>query len=268
MEIRDKVKLRRMERVRELKESEADSQWARKMEDPEFAWHQKYKSEAARIARELEEGDGGSWLAPPTSRRIWTKIIASGLLLAAIWGLSRLDQPWANKATILVKTSLTQSFDFHAAAVWYEKRFGSSPAFIPGFRGRDQRDDAVKVNSSKRSYFAPVSGKVVKGFDPFHSGVMLETKEGAPIYALDTGQVIFIGHKEETGNTIIIRHPGGLDSVYGRIGETLVEANDWIKGGEAIGKASYGEGSKAGELYFGVMKDGRALNPLDVISFD
>ncbi|MNI68589.1 AmiB activator [compost metagenome] len=87
------------------------------------------------------------------------------------------------------------------------------------------------------------------------------------MYAFDTGQVIFAGLKDELGFTVIIRHPGGIDTIYGQISDNQVEVNDWIKGGEFIGKASNVTGSK-GSLFFGVSRDGRSINPTDVISFD
>jgi stage IV sporulation protein FA len=284
MEIKDKLKQRRMERLRELRETAdgesgfviplhgeiedyRDPEWHKRMEDPEFAWRQKYKWEAARMAKESNNENGGGWLTPPTSRSIWAKLLISGVLLAVVGGLTQVKQPWADQGIKLVKISLTKSFDFQAAAAWYEERFGSSPAFIPTFPSHIT-EDAVKVSTTKRTYFIPVPGKIITSFDSSsHPGVLLQTKGETPVYALDTGQVIYVGDKEGTGLTVIIRHPGGLETSYGRISQGLVEVNDWIKGGEAIGMASKGEG-ETGVVFFGMTKEGRPMNPLDVIKFD
>ncbi|MNG25784.1 Stage IV sporulation protein FA [compost metagenome] len=84
---------------------------------------------------------------------------------------------------------------------------------------------------------------------------------------MDTGQVIFSGQATDTGLTIMIRHPGGLESLYGGLSEASVAVGDWMKVGEPIGKAAAKDPAK-GTLYFSVMKEGVAINPADVISFD
>lgn len=285
METRDKVKQRRMERVRLLREAteeehkiglplyaepgrtKSDPEWNRRMEDPEFAWNQKYKMEAARMARESDDEAWQGWrMAPPSGKAVWIKLIISVILFAAIWGMFQIKHPLADKGRLMLRASLTESFDFQAAAAWYEQRFGGSPSFIPSFGSRTG-EDAIKVNSTKRTYFVPVPGKIIAPFESSHPWVLLQTAMDAPVYALDTGQVIFAGNKEDTGYTVIIRHPNGMESTYGRLDGGQVEVNDWIKGGEPIGKVSKGVGS-SGALCFGISKDGRPLNPTDVIPFD
>ena len=84
---------------------------------------------------------------------------------------------------------------------------------------------------------------------------------------LDTGQVIFSGTAAETGLTIVIRHPGGLQSLYGGFSEANVEVGDWMKVGEPIGKASQKDPAK-GTITLLLRRTGIPINPSDVISFD
>lgn len=285
MEIKDKVKQRRNERLRMLREHPTgaypsmppsrtfkrdepelpytDPEWAKKLEDPEFAWRQKFKLDTARLAANMDEGTARSWLNPPSGRAIWTKLMISIVLFAAVWGLFQVSSPWAEKGKLFVKSALTQSFDFQAAADWYEGRFGNTPSFIPSFRSRGG-EEATSASTTKRTYFIPVHGKIVTNFESMRTGIILQTQSEAPIYALDTGQVTFAGVKDDTGYTIIIRHPGGIESIYGKLSVANVEVNDWIKGGEPIGKAS----KESGIAYVAIQKDGRAINPTDVIPFD
>ena len=65
----------------------------------------------------------------------------------------------------------------------------------------------------------------------------------------------------------MIRHPGGLESLYGGLSEASVAVGDWMKVGEPIGKASAKDPAK-GTMYFSVMKEGVTINPSDVITFD
>jgi stage IV sporulation protein FA len=235
------------------------------MEDPEFAWRQRYKMDPSLNGGGPDKHEKNG-LYPPSLKTIWIKLLLSALIFAVIWGMFQIKQPWADKGRQLVAASLTQTMDVQAVSAWYAKKFGDSPSFIPGFRNRDG-DPAVKASAAKRTYFIPVQGKIREPFDSTHSGILLQTQADAPVYALDTGQVIFAGTKQDTGYTVIIRHPLGLQSMYGRLSESRVEVNDWIKGGEPIGKVTV-EDASTGTLFFAMIKEGRFINPRDVIPFD
>lgn len=290
MVIKDKVKQRRLERLRHLRESSevsqgngsshrsspsldflvpnrqveemplyADPDWRRRMEDPEFAWRQKLMMD---MSNDPERG----LLTPPSPRRIAFKLLISGALFASIYGMFHLDKPWANQGKLYITAALTQSYDFTAVSAWYADKFGGAPSFIPSFNRAG--NEAVIVSTSKRTLFAPAKGSVLIRYDgTLHKGVKLNTAEFAPVYAMDTGQVIYAGTTADTGVTVMIRHPGGLESLYGGLSEATVAVGDWMKVGEPIGKASAKDSAK-GNLYFSVMKEGVTINPADVITFD
>ncbi|MCD1258213.1 M23 family metallopeptidase [Paenibacillus athensensis] len=252
--------------------TEDRARWQRRMEDPEFAWRYKYENDAVLNGRSSwfgggaesdQDGPGG----PSRRSALAVKLMVSLVLFAGVWGLFHVEQPWASAGRGWVTSALTEPFDYQTLSVWYAQRFGGSPSFIPSFRSREN-GEAVKVNASKRTLFSPAKGVVSTPFDAgAHLGVLLQTAADAPVYALDTGQVVFAGVQEHTGFTIVIRHPGGLQSVYGWVSDSPVQTNDWIKGGEALGKASAGEAGK-GKLYFAVTRDGKPANPTEVIAFD
>ncbi|UJF31997.1 peptidoglycan DD-metalloendopeptidase family protein [Paenibacillus hexagrammi] len=294
MEVKDKVKQRRHQRLRSIRDASepvymrdqrnqplpihnaaleedelplyVDSEWKRRMEDPEYAWRHKLRTDPTLSGRDDRDEGGGPFL-PVSPRSFTVKLMISAVLFGCLWGLFHSEQPWAAKGKQFVTGALSESYDFAKLSAWYSERFGGSPSFIPSFHG-STADEAVKVNAAKRTMFSPVHGQIVKPYDGSASmGVLLQTEASAPVYALDTGQIIFAGMKEDTGFTIIIRHPGGLESIYGSISEAQVHVNDWIKGGEAVGKASKEDQSKS-TIYFAVTKDGHPVNPTDVVTFD
>ncbi|BFT74932.1 peptidoglycan DD-metalloendopeptidase family protein [Paenibacillus sp. P36] len=300
MEVKDKVKQRRLERLRHLRESSelanvkesparatrvmehvpvppprqqqvelplyVDADWKRRMEDPEYAWQEKILMDKTLSGGGPPEDGERGLFAPPSPRKIAVKLLVSCVLFASLYGMFQLNQPWANKGKQFVAASLTQSYDFNALSTWYTNQFGGSPSFIPSFNRVG--DEAVKVSTSKRTLYAPVKGSIIKPFDGTNQlGVTLNTAEYAPVYALDTGQVVFSGVSAETGTTVIIRHPGGMQSLYGGLSEVSVETGDWMKVGELVGKASKKDPAK-GTLYVAFTRDGRPVNPTDVISFD
>ncbi|TXK84729.1 peptidoglycan DD-metalloendopeptidase family protein [Paenibacillus sp. N3.4] len=293
MEVKDKVKQRRLERLRNLRDMTeagqvsrsrgstgytetvipnrnqtdlplyADADWKRRMEDPEYAWQHKIMMDRTLNGLGSQENESGL-LAPPSPRKIVIKLFVSCILFAGLFGMFQLNQPWANKGKQIVAASLTQSYDFTAISMWYTERFGGAPSFIPSFHR--EGDDAVRVNATKRTFFSPAKGSVLIPYDgTTHLGVKLNTAEYAPVYALDTGQVIYSGTVADTGLTVIIRHAGGLQSLYGSLSEAHVTVGDWMKIGEVVGKASSKDPSK-GSFYFAVTKDGRPINPSDVIT--
>ncbi|MFC5447253.1 M23 family metallopeptidase [Paenibacillus aestuarii] len=309
MEVKDKIKQRRLERLRHLRESHdagysghashashgssplpaqqnsqphrmpvrleqelpihADADWRRRIEeDPELAWHYKQRMDSSLHGRNYDDDGERSIFSPPSRQSIVVKLLMSCVLFAAVYGMFHVDHPWATKGKAWVTASLTQSYDFSGLSAWYTDRFGGSPSFIPSFENRGG-EDAIKVSASnKRTLFSPVKGSIVTLYNgDTQLGVRLNTASLAPVYALDTGQVIFAGTAPDTGLTIIIRHPNGLQSVYGSLSEAHVEVNDWINRGEAVGKAAKSDAGK-GTFYFAVTKDGHPVNPTDVISFD
>ncbi|MGG1515781.1 M23 family metallopeptidase [Paenibacillus oryzisoli] len=291
----DKVKQRRNERLRSIRESSeaahrqsyglgpvrlpeylapprepdvplyADAEWRRKMEDPEFAWKQKQLMDR-QIYRNGGDEDDTGLLRPPSPRKIAIKLLISAALFGTVYGMFQLQQPWAEKGKRYVSAALTESYDFTAISAWYADTFGGSPSFIPSWNRTGS--EAIKVSTSKRTLYVPAKGTIIVPYDGnSHKGVNVSTQEFAPVYALDTGQVIFAGKTPDTGMTVVIRHPGGLQSTYGGLSEVSVAAGDWMKVGEPIGKASERNAAK-GTMYFALTKEGLPINPTDVISFD
>ncbi|MCZ8519084.1 MULTISPECIES: M23 family metallopeptidase [Paenibacillus] len=239
--------------------------------DPEVEWNRKWQQEWSRYGAEPPyEGRGGGGRQDGAGSRFALKLLLSGLLFAAVWGMYRWDHPWAEKGKGFVTTQLNQSMDVNAIAAWYEESFGSIPSFLPAMNPA-KHQEAEKVDSVPKHYFVPLQqGKLIAPFTPVQGGVLVSAPAGAPVAALDTGRVEFAGTKEDSGFTVILRHADGVQSIYGHLKPGTVRASDWIKGGETIGTvADPPEAAGDGTLFFAVVsKDGKALNPADVIAFE
>ncbi|WP_052487211.1 M23 family metallopeptidase [Gordoniibacillus kamchatkensis] len=229
--------------------------------DPEYAWKHRFERSPGYAAAPSDEQLHGQ--KPPTARRLVLRLIVSAALFGAVWTMFRLPQSWAQTGRQLVTAALTEPMNMERLAVWYESKFRGAPSVLPSFHRSG--DDSVKASSGgKRTYFAPAKGVVASPFAGGKQGVLLQTKADAPVYAMDTGLVTYAGKREGTGFTVVIRHPNGVQTVYGEVEDCKLEVNDWIKGGEAIGKA--GRDGDGGKLYFAVQKDGRYVNPADVVA--
>lgn len=305
METKNKVRQRRMERIRSLQESGAERrtyhmtapheeshtrfqskpagaggelrhsrgpavepELIERWNDPEYAWKQRWEKNLGNYSYEDDNHsyEGGRW--GPGKRRFRRKLILSCILFALVYGMFQWDHPWANRGKAFVSSTLQEPFDFQPVALWYERQFGGSPHLLPALNPVKQ-PDAEKVSVLSKHYFPPVKGsKIIAPYEPSRLGVTLETKADATVSAIDTGLVVYVGSKEDTGYTVIIRHTNGLQSVYGWIEQGRVELNDWVKGGETIGTVSKNSTNQSGYLYFAVSKDNAFVNPAEVVRFD
>ena len=302
METKNKVRQRRMERIRSIQEAgagsrpyhmpgqdeelrpfrarhdEAESRRERgqltqpelsgRWDDPEYAWRHRWEREMGDNPYEapVRYAGGGRWI--PGKKGFRWKLIVSCVVFALVYGMFQWNHPWANQGKAFVSAALQDPFDFQAVALWYERQFGGTPGLLPALNPVKQ-PDAEKVSVLSKHYFVPVKeSKIIAPFEPSRLGVTLETKPDATVSAMDTGLVVYVGSKEDTGYTVILRHANGLQSVYGWIDQGRVELNDWIKGGETIGTVSKNSTNQSGYLYFAVSKDNKFMNPADVVKFE
>jgi len=107
--------------------------------------------------------------------------------------------------------------------------------------------------------------------DPFtgrkkqHAGVDVAAPGGASVSALTEGSVIFAGWKPGYGNTVILRHEDGLESVYGHLSKSLVQVGEQVANHAPIGCVGSTGRSTGPHLHFEVRKNGQLLNPRHVV---
>lgn len=100
-----------------------------------------------------------------------------------------------------------------------------------------------------------------------HLGVDFAAPTGRKIYATADGRVIHKGRKGGYGKTVMIRHNNGLKSLYGHLNSySNIKVGSWIRQGTFIGRVGSTGRSTGPHLHFGIYKNGRAINPLKIIS--
>lgn len=222
-------------------------------EDPEYAWRVR----------------GNPWRT--TSFRydgaMKLQAVVSLVLFAAVWALFQWNHPAASAGQAFIRAALTEEMNLDSAYAWYEERFGPLPSFIPVW-GRLDAEARLAGTSSDRAFITPVSGSVVEPFGGVRSGagIVIRTT-GMSVSSMDEGLVIFAGETQETGRTVVIRHPGGIESVYGYLGAVSVDKDDWVEAGQSIGTVEpYASDADGGLLYFAVKKDDGFVDPQDVVA--
>ena len=93
----------------------------------------------------------------------------------------------------------------------------------------------------------------------YKDGVALTVSKGYMVPCLETGIVVYIGEKEDYGQTIIIEQENGIDVFYSNITADGIKLYDYIEKGEYIGQ------TKTNKLYLIFQKNGVVLNYQDYL---
>lgn len=111
----------------------------------------------------------------------------------------------------------------------------------------------------------PLEGQVVARFGArdgaAHDGIDLTGTSGTPVKAAAAGRVIFAGRQGSYGNLVIVRHEGGLLTVYAHLSVTLVRRGQSVALGDAVGRLG-GTATAPVPLHFEVREGVAARNPL------
>lgn len=137
-----------------------------------------------------------------------------------------------------------------------------------------------KITKFSLSY--PVEGEVGLNYSPeeliysktlqewtVHNGIDIKAKRGTPVKASESGIAENITETTDKGIEIIIAHENGYKTVYSNLSsKDMVKVGEKVSKGQVIsgiGNTSAFEYYEPDHLHFEVIKDGKYVNPLDVL---
>lgn len=177
-------------------------------------------------------------------RLIW---IISKFLITVILTLGLMIGLKGNKTfkSNFYKQVYETNFSFATVNEYYEKWFGSPLPFQNLWKQKEKPvfAETLKYSESK----------------DYHDGVALSVGENYMIPSLEGGLVIFIGEKENYGNTVIVQQSNGIDVWYGNTQNITVKLYDYVKTGDLLGE------TKDQTLYLLFQKDGNNLKYQDYL---
>ncbi|MCR8846255.1 M23 family metallopeptidase [Paenibacillus sp. SC116] len=232
--------------------------------DPEQVWRDAKQAWAGRYGWKDSEQTNG------TSTFIRTFFIQLGctiVLCAAVTGIMKWKVPFLDSTRSYVASAMSENMDFQSIAVWVEATFGGSPAFIPIWK---DHTPAAKEAQAKLGFQIPMAGNVVQPFALSLQGVELRAEEGgANVASAAVGRVIRVIEDPRAGSSIVIQHANQYMSYYERLEECYVKKDDWVEAGQDIGRMpnATSSGTIPG-LFFALKKEGRFVDPAEVMSFD
>lgn len=142
--------------------------------------------------------------------------------------------------TIFYKEVYDKHFSFAEVNKIYQSTFGNPIPF------KDLFEDKTKPVFNEKLKYSVAS--------KYYDGVSLKVEENLLIPVLETGMVVFVGEKENYGNTVIIEQVDGNDVWYGNVTNLNVKVYDYITKGSILGNCN-GE-----NLYLVYKKDGKTLD--------
>ncbi len=124
----------------------------------------------------------------------------------------------------------------------------------------------VPVGTGEFLWPSPYQALSGGNFREGHPGFDLNAPSGSPVYAADTGLVIFSGWTGSGyGNTILIDHGNGFRTLYAHLDQVSSYCGAKVQKGKIIGLSGNTGNSTGPHLHFEVRVPGGYINPLKVL---
>ena len=126
---------------------------------------------------------------------------------------------------------------------------------------------------SLRNFCMPTVSRVVTSnfgsrWGRQHKGIDIKVYIGDTIRAAFSGKVRMVKYNPGGyGKYIVIRHPNGLETIYGHLSKQLVSEDQEVRAGDVIGLGGNTGRSTGSHLHFETRLCGRALNPALMFDF-
>lgn len=189
--------------------------------------------------------DGSSISTSPNKENLpfklkYAKNLISRVLITVIFVLGSIiftNISEDNKA-LYQKYVLEDSLEFTKINELYQSVFGDV-------------DIAKKDHPDSEAVFGDVT---YTNIEPFKNGVKLTVGMNEVVNVITSGIVVFIGEKDDLGNTIIIQGNDGVDIWYSNITENDIKVYDYVEAGSILGS------SNSEDIYLTINKDGEFIN--------
>ena len=116
---------------------------------------------------------------------------------------------------------------------------------------------ASEVTSDFGTRRNPFTGKLET-----HMGIDIAADAGTKVYAAKAGTVVSSGWQPGYGNTVVVRHADGTETLYAHNRVNLVTAGQAVDGKTALAKVGSTGSSTGPHVHFELHRNGVAVNPV------
>ncbi|SEG11358.1 peptidoglycan DD-metalloendopeptidase family protein [Parabacteroides chinchillae] len=143
----------------------------------------------------------------------------------------------------------------------------------PFREGKVEFPDSCAINCA--SFTMPIDSmtRITSKYGPrrrrMHKGIDLKVQIGDTIRAAFDGKIRICNFERRGyGNYVVIRHPNGLETIYGHLSKILVKINNIVRAGDPIALGGNTGRSTGSHLHFETRFLGQAINPSEIIDFE
>lgn len=137
--------------------------------------------------------------------------------------------------------------------------------------GIQQNDGLAVSGNNKGIFYPPLSGAVKVGFGgigyngDMSRGIEIESTMGKEVLSPGAGIILEVSESEGLGRVIRINFGNGWEGMLGNMGEVTVRRGDPVTMGVKLGTVGISSSRQKPWLYFELLKDGKAVNPLNYL---
>ncbi|MGL4781115.1 MAG: murein hydrolase activator EnvC family protein [Bacteroidales bacterium] len=142
------------------------------------------------------------------------------------------------------------------------------------FRAKYEEEEYYNLNTLNKPktgnivrFMSPVNGVVTKNYTKEDLGIGLLVKKDLPVRAIADGTIILIENTDTEGLTILLQHDNNWLSTYKGIARSSQTTGSRVTTGETIGITGDNIKGKEENLFFQLWNKGRAVNPIEYITF-
>ncbi|MEW5868054.1 MAG: peptidoglycan DD-metalloendopeptidase family protein [Chloroflexota bacterium] len=120
------------------------------------------------------------------------------------------------------------------------------------------------------TFIWPANNHFISGFDynpsANHPGIDIDGNEGDPVYAADSGVVVYAGWNDwGYGNVVVIDHGNGWQTLYAHLSAIYASCGQSLWQGNILGAFGATGNATGAHLHFEMMFNGAKVNPHDYI---
>ncbi|MBP5477182.1 MAG: M23 family metallopeptidase [Paludibacteraceae bacterium] len=102
----------------------------------------------------------------------------------------------------------------------------------------------------------------------FHYGMDFSAKTGTDVFATGNAKVVYVGWRQGFGNTVILDHGYGYQTLYAHLFKSLVRVGQKVKRGDIIALVGNTGASVGPHLHYEVHQNGRPVDPRNYYFID
>lgn len=162
----------------------------------------------------------------------------------------------------LLQAFLTVNRDKRKEAEEVKRKLAQKTKPGPLFEGAFIQPRNTKVFSN----FAETRTYRYKGADvdtQVHLGYDLASLKNSPIPAANAGVVVYAAPLSIYGNTVVVDHGWGLQTLYGHLSAIEIKEGDEVKKGQALGRSGATGLALGDHLHFEVLIQGVSVTPIE-----